>query len=161
MTKDQVIMMRTALKGGKNLPLLIHINNMYALIDERATTQFTVWDDDNEMLYLFRLVSMATETIPSNRSEAISLFCTDYATIEAMEVPQLPLSDLDDVFGTIEATGKTFKEGFKELVTNTYTALLKGQYAELTHTDLNKLIGSKLDENDDYYNGKFVETKKY
>ena len=161
MEKADVIKMRTALKGGKNLPLLIHINNLYAVIDERNTFEFTVWDDDNELLYLFRLVGMVQETIPSNKSEAISVFCTHYDTIEAMELPQLPLETLDDVVGTIEATGKTFKDGFKELIKNTYETILKGNYADLTHGDINKLIGSKLNDKDDYYNGKFTEPSKY
>lgn len=160
MDKADVIKMRTALKGGINLPLLIHLDNVSAIIDERATTQFTIWDDDNEFLYAFRLGGLAEATIPSNRSETISLYCIHYDFIQAMSIPELPLNDLDDVFATIEASGKTFKPGMKELITHTYESLLKGDYVNMTHAGINELIGSKLNDKDDYYNGKFTEPKK-
>lgn len=160
MIKEEVIKLRTALKGNRNLPLMIHIDSTHTIINESLTTQFTLWDDDNEVLYAFKLVDMQIDTCPSNVGNAISVIVVDYTSIQAIEVPVLPLKYVPDIIEGIKATGRDVSDDMKNLIINTYDKLLNVNRSDLSHEEFNNLLDSKLNSKDDYYNGNFTETSR-
>jgi hypothetical protein len=161
MEKSEVIKIRTALKGGKNLPLIVMIDNSFDLIDENNKTQFVKWDDDNGILYHFRLTDMQSDRSPSNESKTLSICATTYDMIQAIEVPRLPLDCLEDVIGTIEEAGVTFKPEFKDSIIYTYNELLHSDRWKMTHKNINAMLGTEsLNTKDEYYDGRFTENFK-
>lgn len=158
MTNEQIVNMRDTMKCGMNLPLRIHVNNTHRIIDESNTLEFVIWDDVNGRLYQFTLPGMMSNYSPDNRSKNISTFCITYEAIEAMEIALLPLEYLDKMIESIKSSGRAINDDFKKLMINTYTKILCGNYADLSHQDINDLIGSDLNTNDDYYNNKFTTT---
>lgn len=166
MLKEDVIKLRTALKCGKNIPLRILINNSFTIIDESSKFQFTKWDDTNGMLYSFRMVDMQTDTLPNNKGNCISFFVVSYDTIEAIEIAQLPVGELDNLFSSLGAIGCTFNEDFKNLIKRTYTEIFHPDRYQLSPSDTNTILGpGAVNDRDDYYYGKyeepFLETKRY
>lgn len=161
MTIEEVVRLRTALKCGKNLPLRVLTDNDLFVIDESHRLQFTKWDDTNGVLYLFRLIDMQTDTSPSNRQQAISVSAVSYTFIEAIELPRLPLNDIDNLFETIEASGCTFNGDFKNLIKRTYTEVLHPERYQLSPSDMNTIIGpDAVNDKDDYYYNKYKESTK-
>jgi hypothetical protein len=160
MTIDEVVSLRGVLKAGKNLPVRVMVNNSFVIIDESNPSQFTKWDDDNGILYSFRLVDMQGDISPSNTQKAISMYICKYEYIEALELPFLPLSNIDDVFTEMEKVGTTMSDEFKTRIKTTYETLLRTDMADLRHRDFNKLTGSNLDTTDEYYNGRFKQPFK-
>lgn len=157
---NEVILMRDTLKAGKNIPVRVLMDNTHTIIDESNPSQFTKWDDDNGLLYSFRLVDMQGDTCPSNVQKAISVFVVHYASIQAMELPVLPLSGIDTIFSSMEATGVTMSDEFKKRIKDTFTMMLETGRAVMTHEDLNKVSGSNLDTSDDYYAGRYKQPFK-
>ena len=82
MERDAVISLREKLKAGKNLPVTVFIDNMFETINEASMYQFTKWDDENAILYSFRLINPVFDKIPSNREQAIRVFAVDYECIQ-------------------------------------------------------------------------------
>jgi hypothetical protein len=58
MDASKVISLRITLKCDKNLPLRLFIADGTTIVDESLTTQFTIWADEDEMLYVYRLTGM-------------------------------------------------------------------------------------------------------
>lgn len=166
MNKDKVIKMRTALKAGGNLPLLIFIDNDFKVIDEGATGHFTFWDDQNGILYSLEYVSILKDRMPTN-TKNVSMFAVDYDCIQCMQLASIPLDspdsekkDLDDLFATLKASGKDVSDERIALIKNFYNKVLDPNEIGVNNTYLNGLLGSDLNEKDDYYNGRFTENFK-
>lgn len=156
MDKDLVIKLRTALKGNKNIPLKIYLDNLATGVDESAVGQFTLWDDDNGIIYAIRLPDMQQDYSPDNRSRNISIYAGSYEYIQGMEIALLPLTEIDNVVATIKDSGKDISNEMVNLIKNTYENILKQNITEISHEKYNKLVGSSLDTDDDYYNGKLT-----
>ena len=160
MDKDECIKLRDILKAGKNLPVRVCLDNVFAMIDESKPTQFTIWDDNNGILYCYRLMDPIVESMPSNKESAVSLFAISYDSIQAIELPVLPLKNLEYTIESIKSSGRDISDDYKNLIINTYDKILSNGLVELTHDNINKLVGSNLDTNDDYYNGRYKESFK-
>ena len=160
MTHEDVIKVRDTLKAGKNLPVRVCIDNVFAIIDECSPTQFVIWDDENGILYAYRMVDMQTDKIPSNIEQAVSLFAVPYESIQAIEVPVLPIEYLPNSIQSIRDTGREIRTEYEKTIINTYNKVLNPDLVNLSHEDINKVSGNKLNTNDDYYNGKFTESFK-
>ena len=164
MDKTQVIKLRDELKCGKNLPVRVLINNSFTIIDESHHLQFTKWDDTNGILYSFRLINVSgSDRILTNKENAISVFAVSYDTIEAIEIPVLPMDDLDALFDGLSAGGCTFGDDYKGLIKNTFTQALHPDRFDLRPTEINRLLGpDATNDKDDYYNNpsKFVDSFK-
>lgn len=166
MTKDEVIRIRTALKHGSNAPLRIFVDNSFTIVDESNVFQFTKWDDDNETLYSFRLTDPQSSRTPSNIGNSVAVYATPYEFIQAMELVVLPADKLDELFGTLVASGCTMSDDFKNLIKNTYNEILDPRRYEITPTEIQHLLGEEAaNSKDDWYNGKytqsFAETRRY
>lgn len=161
MEKSDVIKMRTALKGGHNWPLKVMVDNNHTVIDEAGKLEFTKWDDDNEMLYSFRLPDMQTDRFPNNVGQFISVFAIHYDYIQAMEVSAMPISKFGDLFGTLADAGCNMSETFKTKIQGVFTDALKTDRVNLTPTDINYMLDATdpkaVSDKDDWYNGKFTQ----
>lgn len=164
MEKDQVIKMRDTLKAGNNWPVMVYIDNAFRIIDESNALQFTKWDDDNGILYNYSLTDINMDTNPSNIRGGISIFATDYANIQSMEVASINIKDLGT---SIESLG-CISDEWKERIINRFKTALNPNLVNLNREDINKAMGvvdghKALDDSDDYYAGRyaqsFVETK--
>jgi hypothetical protein len=159
MTKAQVILLRDTLKAGKNLPLNVYIDNAFSSISESNILQFTLWDDDNGLLFTFRLPPLEYgDSYNSNHAENISVYTCTYEAIQGLEVCPLPLAELDGVLNSIN-TIRPISPEMKDLMINTYSKILKENYANIMPEDYNRLIGSNLDSREDYYKGKTTPDK--
>lgn len=158
MEKSQVIKMRNALKAGKNLPLIVYIDNLFTKINESNVFQFTKWDDDNCILYSFSLTPPGMEECPSNVGGTISVFATDYEMIQAMEVAALPI----ELLGTsIDSLG-CISDEWKQRIIDRFKTALDPNIVTLSAADINKAMGvvdghKALNDNDDYYAGKYMQ----
>ena len=161
MERNAVISLREKLKAGKNLPVTVFIDNMFETINEASMYQFTKWDDENAILYSFRLINPVFDKIPSNREQAIRVFAVDYECIQCMELSTLRLADLGDVVDSIGGIDPKAKAG----MINAFNKLLDPNRFEINNKDYNEIYGSNLDTSDDYYNGKMpqseAETRRY
>ena len=158
MEKSQVIKMRNALKAGKNLPVIVYIDNLFKKIDESHVFQFTKWDDENGILYHYSLTDPGLEISPSNIGGCISLFATDYEMIQAMEVVTLNVDMLDK---SIDSLGCITDE-WKERIIQRFKTALNPDLVTLSATDINKAMGvvdghKALNDNDDYYAGRYKQ----
>ena len=70
------------------------------------------------------------------------------------------LDDLDDLFGTIKASGKDIDDDRIAMIKNFYNKTLSTNRTDISHEDINKLLGSHLDTRDDYYAGRMTEPFK-
>lgn len=166
MTIEEVVKMRDVLKIQENLPLRVFINNSHTIIDESLSSQFTIWDDKNGVLYAFKLVGMQEATSPSNIEGAISVFSVDYEYIEAMEIIRLPINKIGKLIEAIKATGRVISDDSKKQIIAKYEGLLHPERWKLSPTDMNKIISRPTDdapdipyavnENDDYFENKFT-----
>lgn len=162
MDAEKVISMRDTLKNGKNFPLIVYINNMYRLIDESTTLQFTKWDDKNHVLYVFSLSDPNISRTPSNINNELSVFAVDYEVIEAMEISRLPREYLDSVLTKVSESGTPIRDEVKHGVIEMFSKACDPARVNLTPTDMNKIMGVRdeqvaVNDRDDYYNGKFTE----
>lgn len=154
MTIAEVITLRNILKAGKNLPLQIYLDNAFSSIDESNVLQFTLWDDDNGLLYSFRLPALESDDYgTSNRSENVSVYVATYEQIQGMGIGTLPLAELEGVLDSINETRPISPE-MKNLILTTYNKILKENYVYPTPEDYNKITGSNLNTQEDYYKGK-------
>ena len=159
MEKSQVIKMRNALKAGKNLPLIVYIDNLFKKIDESNVFQFTKWDDMNGILYSFSLTDPGLERSPSNIGGTVSIFAVDYEMIQAMEVPRLN----DDLLGTaIDSLGCISNE-WKQRIIDRFKTALNPNITTLSASDINVAMGvvdgnKALNDNDDYYAGRYKQS---
>lgn len=163
MDKQEVISLRDTLKcGNKNIPLRLHINNLYAIIDESFMTEFVIWNDDAAIIYVIKLPDPITDTNASNKAQAVCVKAFDYSIIEGMEISMLPLANLGEVIDSISATRPTrpIAEDYKALILKTLSTMLSSELKpDFMPSDMNKLIGSNLNTDDDYYHGKFAGSK--
>ena len=159
MEKDKVIKLRTALKAGKNLPLVVLIDNCFSVIDESMTGHFTFWDDDNGILYELSYVDVQSDKFARNMPQ-VSMFAVDYDCIQCIQNATVALDDLDALFGTIKASGKDISDDRIAMIKNFYKKALNTDRYEMTHEELNNLLGSNLDTRDEYYKGRMTEPFK-
>ena len=154
MTVAEVIMLRDTLKAGKNLPLQVYLDNAFLSIDESNVLQFTLWDDDNGLLYSFRLPALESDDYgTSNRSENVSVYVATYEQIQGMAIGLLPLSELDGVLDSIN-NSRPISPEMKNLIITTYNKVLKENYVDPMPEDYNKLVGSNLNTQEDYFKGR-------
>ena len=159
MEKADVIKLRDKLKAGKNWPLLVYIDNTFRLINESNTLQFTKWDDEGGILYVYSLSDPRLERSPSNIGGGISLFAVPYEHIQAMEIIKLNLNNLGD---SIDSLGCITKE-WKERIIKRFETALNPDVVNLTARDINKAMGvidgqKALNDNDEYYENRFTES---
>ena len=158
---ERVVVLRDSLKGDKNLPLLIHSETGNAVISESNLMSFTKWDDDNGILYSFRLKNLTNTQNPSNLSNEIEVIGVPYDHISTIETAHMELKHLDGVFGSMEAHGITFKEGFKDQIKYVFKEALHPNRWGLDHSELNAMHGFEaLNTKDEYYRGRFAESFK-
>ena len=161
MEKDQVIKLRDDLKCGKNLPLRIYIDNSFTIIDESNTFHFTKWDDENAVLYSFRLIDInGSDHNPSDKQNSISFFAVPYEMIQAMMIPVLPLTELDSLFDSLSSGGCPFSDDFKKLIKHTYERALHPATYTMDSSMITSMLGDgAVNDKDDYYAhpGKFTE----
>lgn len=161
MTKEVVISTRTALKAGHNLPVKVYSDNNFVIIDESLPLNFTKWDDENGVLYSFRLSSFDQSRMPTNVENAISVVAIDYNNIQVMEVAPMPLEFFDELIGTIKDSGVTFSDTFKEQIFYNFTEALHKDRWRLAPNDINAMTGAPVvDDSDHYYAGRFTEAFK-
>jgi hypothetical protein len=167
MQKEEVITLRNTLKTVENFPLRVFIDNGNTIVDESLKTQFTKWDDNNGILYSFRLIGMQEDSAPNNREQAISLIAIDYDTIQAMEISRLPVGKIAACIDGLNKSGAGIGDEFKNLIVSTFTKLLTTDRSSLSPSDMNRIISSStlqsdapdaVNEKDDYYAGKFTES---
>lgn len=167
MDKEKIIKLRKTLKTVGNLPLRVFINNAHTIIDESLKTQFTIWDDNNGLIYSFRMIGMQEDDTPNNIQQAISLFVADYEEIQAMEIVRLPIDDIDATIGGMINAGAKVTDEFRKRITYVYKELLHPGRFRMSPTDVNNMLGSSrlqegipdaVNEKDDYYAGKFTES---
>jgi len=160
MTKAQVIAMRNTLRGGdKNFPLRAFVCDNVTIIDETNITQITKWDDDNGVIYSFRLLSPTIADVPNNLRKEISITAVPYENIQAIEAIRVPVKDLDTIFDAIgSAISATEGANIKKL----FDFLLSNDLTVITPTTLRAALGGNtvVAGHDDYYNGKFGENFK-
>ena len=161
MSKESVIALRDALKGGKNLPLRVYGDNNFVIVDESLPFQFTKWDDTNGILYTFRLMSMDQTVYPSNVEQSISVAGILYDFIQVMENVPLSLGNLDSVFTSMESSGISFGTNFKDKIKHVFTEALHPDRWGMTPEHINNMHGDKVRADfDSYYAGKFKENFK-
>lgn len=161
MEKSEVIKLRETLRktGSKqNTPLRIFSNNSFTIIDESNIFEFTKWDDANGILYSFKLINPNNDKHPNNKSGAVSLFAVPYDRIEAIEIPYLPIDDIDDLVDNMKENNCTFSDDYKNLIKHTFKDILHPDRITLSPSDINTIIGpDSVNDKDDYYKGKFTE----
>lgn len=155
----KVIKMRTALKAGKNLPLTVLIDNCFRVIDESMKGHFTFWDDDNGILYEMAYADIMQDKNPTNEKK-VSMFAVEYESIQCMQLSLVKLDDIDALFGSMKAEGKTVAKERIDMIKNFYNTVLSNDIAEISREDINNLIGSNLNTNDDYYAGRMTQNFK-
>lgn len=113
MTKNAVVLVRDTLHGKSNQPVIARLDNEHFTIDESKTGQFILWDDDNEIVYVFSLPRANNDLYYSNKQKAIQVFATEYALIQSIERALVPLgngeTDADEIglLGLIKNINKT------------------------------------------------------
>ena len=159
MDKERVIELRNKLKAGKNLPLIVYIDNAFRIIDEANVLQFTKWDDDNGYLYVYGLTdnNMGRPDI----GDGVSLFAVDYESIQSMEVPRMDISCLEDSIDSIGCIG----DEFKKRIVNGIKSALNPNLVNYTRADINKAMmladnNKAIDDSVDYYTGKYPQPFK-
>ena len=161
MTKSEVINLRDTLKSGKNYPLYLTVTDHLAIIDESNKFQFTKWDDNNGILYSFRLINPALDTVINNSARSISVASIPYTNITSMTVTSLPIDGFDTFFASLESSGCTMSNDFKELIKHTYKSILHPDRYQLPPTVINNLLGENaVNDKDDYYAGRYVNPTK-
>lgn len=161
---DKVIKMRTALKAGKNLPLTVLIDNCFRVIDESMKGHFTFWDDDNGILYEMAYADIMQDKSPTNEKK-VSMFAVEYESIQCMQLASIRLDNVDNLFDTVKASGKDISDDRIAMIKNFYDKTLGTDKPSISREEINNLIGSNLNTEDDYYAGKmtqnFKETVRY
>jgi len=168
MTKEEVIRIRTALKQGKGLPLMVFIDNSFENIDESCIGKFTKWDDDHETLWYFTPV-VPEVMKPANNGRNITVFAVPYEHIQCMQATNVPVQFIADEIDSMNEQGVGIGEDFKNLIVNTYEKMLDPNNINGTVSYINELVSSNRldpeapnarDEYYDYGNGKFRENEK-
>ena len=154
MDNKSVIMIRDILKAGKNLPVVVHVDNVLISIDESSLFQFTKWDDDNGILYSFHLpnANLAADTMVDEKE--ICIYATAYEHIQAIELCKVSLDNTKDVIESIKSHGVTFSDEFKSLIIDSFEKILDPSFENINR-NVNKLLGANFDVSNDYYNGNF------
>lgn len=164
MENADVIKLRDILRktgDNNNTPLRVYIDNSFIIIDESNKFEFTKWDDDNGILYSFKLININTDKYPNNKSQAISVFACPYDQIQDMEIPYLPIKDIDDLVDNIKESGCNFSDDYKNLIKHTFSDILHPDRITLSPSDINTIIGpNSVNEKDDYYKGKYTQNYK-
>ena len=165
MDKDQVIKLRTILKAGKNLPLMIYSDNNYNPINESAYGQYTIWDDVNGIAYVFKGINGLYDSSLSDASKAISLCAIPYEHIQCMEIAVLKMSDIGLVIDSIKDSGRNISDEVKNHIIKIFETMYDKDAKDIPYSKINDIIGVGLNTDDDYYNGKmkesFQETRRY
>jgi hypothetical protein len=159
MTKEQVIKMRNALKAGKNLPLIVYIDNAFRNIDETNVLQFTKWDDENGFLYVYSVSDPIKDHSPSNLTGGVSLFATDYECIQSMEVARINIDDLERSIDWLDCISTEWKQRIIER----FKLALNPQLTSISSSNINEVMGVTdgnvaMNDNDDYYAGRYTES---
>ena len=154
MEKDLVIKLKNILRGDQNYPLRVFIADNVTVVDETSITQVTKWDDENGIIYSFRLPGPTITDIPNNAPKAISITAISYENIQGIEVIRVPVSNLDAIFDKIDAISSTEGETIKKL----YNFLLSNDLTNINPSTIAAAMGASA--KDDYYNGKYTENFK-
>lgn len=160
MEKDLLIKIRTTLKAGKDLPIKVFIDNNFCIFDESAPLQFTIWDDDNEILYSFRLPHAYDYNLPSNSKEkVVNVTATSYEQIQYMTLASTGIKNIPDIINAIRANGKDIAAEYEQIIIDTFKLINNSNKPEVSYADINKTIKSNdaLPIGDDYYAGRFTE----
>ena len=167
MTKEDVIRIRDQYKMGMNLPVRVLINNSFIVYDERSLTQYTIWDDEHGVIYSIRLPDPQTDLTGSNRQQQIMVFCNSYDTIEAIEIPTMPLELLPKLIKSMRDNGITISEGFEKHMIYAYGEILHKDRWKLDAEDLRTIYGDASKQegianatisDEDYYKGKYAQS---
>jgi len=163
--RTTVIKMRTALKAGMNWPLKIFTNDDQIIVDENNKGAATKWDDDQGILYYFRLADPDSSKAYQGQAGVLSVSAIKYDIIQAMEACPFPVSDLDKVFDSIESQSSTkFSDEFRDRIKVIFKSLTDPNLVELYPNRMNLIHGTWVANPDiDYYSGnpnvtKFQET---
>ena len=173
MEVENVIKIRTALKGDHNIPLRVYADNAFCAADESNIASFTKWDDANGLLWIFRLPNPQRDKLPSNIENCVSVYCLEYASIQGLEAAFVPLESskdkekeygaLDDVFKTMGTAGATMSDDFKNAIKAGFANMLGlgHKYSEITPTHDALIFGpDAADTDDDWLYNKFTESTK-
>ena len=162
--KEVIIKMRTALKAGRNLPLRVYADNTFVIVDEAAEAAFTKWDDDNGIVYYFRLQNpFDSKGAGAAYSQCISVSAIKYEFIQAMEVAPMPIKHIDEIFNSIDSQTENckFKDKFKEQIKYVFNKYLSSDNIPMGSMVRNAYLGAKVHpEMDDYYSGYMYEARK-
>ena len=161
MDKAGVIKWRDTLKCGKNYPLRIMFDNNYQA-DESIPLNYIKWDDNNGIIYVFRLTNLTDSRNPSNKGQYMSVWSAPYDLVWYLELSPFKVDKLDTLFESMESNGVVFNNPqFKENIKYAFTEATHPGRWRLDNTDLNNLTGSTVaDTRDEYYRGRFVENFK-
>ena len=156
MTKEQVIYTRDTIKGGDNIPVRVSTDGGICLVDEGNAAQLVHWDDDNELLIVWRLADIQTDLYPNNEGKYISMSVVAYSEIFVIEMAYL---SVDFVQNRMEAFGVGSK--YAENATKMFKQLLRSDIANLRHEDYNRIMGAMfLNSQEEYYDGRYKENFK-
>lgn len=163
-SKEVIIAMRNALKAGVNLPLKAYGDNVHVAVDESLAFAFTVWDDDNGVLYFFRLMDVdQSQSLANVRNQSISVAAIKYEFIQVMEVAPMPISKIHNICSTIKSNSSniTLPDEFVDHMEYVFTRALSDKTADILPSDINAAHGAYLMNDDDqYYSGRFKEPYK-
>lgn len=148
--------LREKLKAGKNFPLSVNINNNTRLIDESVPGQFTLWDDDNEILYS---ISFSAMELNPGRMGGITVFGVSYELVEGMQISELPVDQLPTVLKSICVSDEVATSQHQQAIYNFFEYMCNPN-TEKSRAIINQLTGSNLPTADDYYNGKMAYSFK-
>ena len=162
--KEVVIAMRNALKANCNWPVKVYADNNWVIVDESNKAAFTKWDDENGLLYYFRLVDPIHNNIHQSTKPVVSVAAIKYEFIQAMEVAPFPCDKLDDLFSSIETASNnvsTFSSEFKEKIKHVMSVYQDSNLVELYPDLINAIHGTNVVKTDnDYYAGRMGYPKK-
>lgn len=148
--------LREKLRAGQNFPITVNINNNTRLIDESAPGQFTLWDDDNEILYSIFITPMECDPLVNS----VTVFGVHYELIEGMQLSKLPVDYLPQVLESICVSDKIATKEHQDKIVNAMNFLLSTSVKDKTRENVNRFTGANLSTKDDYYNGKLAYSKQ-
>lgn len=109
MTTQLVIETRNMLKAELDIPVKVTCDNNF-IFDE--STEFVVWDDENEMVYGIRPNTYTEQGTGSAVDLPIRVFCTSYEHIQYMEVA-VDKKRLEPIIEKLKAKGLVKDENLK------------------------------------------------
>lgn len=161
---EKVIKLRNILKAGKNIPLMVYLDNMHKVIDESTQNHIIIWDDANGILYDITQSNDIYNTSPRDNKTVLT-FGVDYNSIQALEAACYPTEDIPNVMSYIISSGannmgKNIDTKAGEVVKDIFDKVLSTDTTYKTREGWNALTGANLDTSVDYYKGKGAITQE-